>query len=368
MNILYAGNLVNVGYYHVRQLRKMRIDIDLLMEKDPPNNSNPLLRDPNLQSYPDWIIFYDKKRTNWKFQIIKKMRDSKYDLIHAHVELPIFAYLSRRKFITQTLGSDLSEMAFSNTIRGFLLRRAYRKAKVVIFSTPDQPVMLNKIGIKNTIYLPIISDPSFFQPLSTVDKRYSDKFVIFHPANHIWSVKGNDILIRGFAEFAKNHSDALLIAIDFGIDREKSKTLIKSLGIEDRVIFFNKMNGPELLFHYNISDVIADQFISDGLGGIGMEALSCKKPLIVKSGRDAYQDLLPESPPVLDASTPDEIRNHLEYLRDKNIRIKIGENGRRWMEKYFSPELIARKSMIIYESVVNNEPIEKIREKILQIT
>ena len=49
MKILYAGNLVNVGYYHVHNFRKHDFKMDLVMEKNPPPVSDPLLRESTHQ-------------------------------------------------------------------------------------------------------------------------------------------------------------------------------------------------------------------------------------------------------------------------------------------------------------------------------
>ncbi|WP_166286069.1 hypothetical protein, partial [Candidatus Nitrosotalea sp. FS] len=134
MNILHAGNMANLGYVISRQLRKSGIDADLLLEKNPPKGSDPFRFDPLLNGiYPDWISFYDKSKSSWKTSVIKKMRDKKYDLVHAYVEMPIFAYLSRRPFVAHTQGSDFREMAMGNSLRGILLRLAYKRAKAVLF-------------------------------------------------------------------------------------------------------------------------------------------------------------------------------------------------------------------------------------------
>ena len=197
MKILYAGNLANVGYYHVRELRKKNIDIELVMETNPYPNGDPLIRDPTITQYPEWIRFYDRRKSSWKIDLIRMMRESQYDFIHAHAELPIFAYLSRKPFLAQTTGSDLAEMAFTNSLRGIILRRAYRKAKTVIFSTPPDLPLLTKLKVKNTIFSPLITDELFFKPQTLIDETFKDKLVIFHPASHIWHVKGNDRLIKG---------------------------------------------------------------------------------------------------------------------------------------------------------------------------
>ena len=42
--------MVNLGYIIARQLRKNNLDVDLLMEKNPPKTSDPLKFDPELKN------------------------------------------------------------------------------------------------------------------------------------------------------------------------------------------------------------------------------------------------------------------------------------------------------------------------------
>lgn len=367
MKILYVGNLANVGYYHVRELRKLNVDIDLLMEKNPLPTADPLLRDPTLIEYPNWIRFYDRKNFSWKIDILRIMRESKYDLIHSHAELPIFASFSGKPFIAQTMGSDLSEMAFTNSLRGVLLRRAYKKAKVVLYGTPDQPPLLKQLKMKNTIFLPLISDLSFFKPQKIVDEKFKDKFVIFHPASHIWDIKGNDIMIIAFSKFLKINSHTILIMVNWGKDKERSKELVKSLGIENNVLILEQLGAKDLLYYYNICDVVADQFIQPGIGAIGIETLFCEKPLIIKCDESAYHGIYPEPIPLLNASTVEEILEKLKQSKDEKTQL-LAKKGKEWAQKYLAPIVIARKSAIIYESVLKGDGIEIIREKISGIT
>ncbi len=117
MKILHVGNMGNGPYVIVKTLRKFGIDAELLMPRYPLEiTSDPKGLDPELtvQGYPSWIKFWDnsqqttKRHTiGWKYDIVKQMRDRRYDLIHAYTELPIFAYLSRRLFVAQAQGRDL---------------------------------------------------------------------------------------------------------------------------------------------------------------------------------------------------------------------------------------------------------------------
>lgn len=369
MKILHAGNVANLGYLNSRELRRHGIDVDLLMEKNPPKGSDPARFDSTLNNiYPEWILFYDKRKSSWKTNIIEVMRNKKYDLIHAYVELPIFAYLSRRPYIAHAQGSDFRELAFSTSLRGFLLRRAYRSAKLVLISQADHIALLPKLKLKNYIFLPIMWDTSFYSPQEVPRSEFSDKFIIFHPANLEWRLKHNDILIKGFAQFVKDNPDSVLLIVDRGPDSQKTHQLVNSLDIEDKTKFVKgPLNSSELLLYYNMADVVADQFAVGSIGSVGLETFCCAKPLITFIHEKLHKDVYDEMPPLLNTSNPSQVCEQMEYLKDRRIRIELGKLGRKWVTKYHSPEIFVKKIHIIYESVLHDEKTEEIREKISKI-
>ena len=364
MKILYAGNLVNVGYSHTSLCREKGLDMELLMQKNPEPNSDPFQYVPDLNEYPSWIKFYDRQKSLWQLNVVKMMRNSKYQLIHSHVELPIFARFSGKKFIAHTLGSDLKEMAFSNSLRGFLLRQAYNKANLVIYSTPDQSPMLDKLKIHHRLFLPLLRDLRLFKKIQITTNDLSNNFLIFHPTSHIWKSKGNDILIRAFEKFVKFHPNSYLIMIDKGIDSKKSKQLVKNLKIENKIKFLSRLNSSDLVKYYNLADVVADQFIEPGLGGIGMETLSCEKPLLNFCPNNCYQGMYDEPPPVVHAETSDDIYQQLITLLDEQTRKDIGNNGIKWIDKNMSSQILIKKYHFLYNSIVDKVPFKTIMEKL----
>jgi len=366
MNILYAGNMANVGYIICKQLRKYNLDIDLLMQKNPKYTSDPLKSDPSLnEKYPDWIKFFDKNQASWKFDVIKKMRDKKYDLIHGHVEFPIFAYFSRKPYISQTLGSDLRELAFSNSIRGFLLRRALRKAKVVFFSESLDPSLLQKLKINTGIHLPLMWDTDFFHKKEINKNEFSENLTLFHPTNLDWRLKGNDIFLKGFSKHVKKYPNIKLIIVDRGVDSKKTHQLVSSLKIEKYIKFIaGPLNSSELLHYYNLCDIVADQFVLDGVGGIGAETFSCEKPLLTYCTSETYGDLYAEPPPVINANKIEDVVKGLELLTDNNFRLKKGKEGRKWITAYHSGEKVSQKMRIVYEMVIEGQNINKIKDTV----
>jgi glycosyltransferase involved in cell wall biosynthesis len=368
MKILHAGNLMNLGYINTKYLRNVNIDAELLMEIDPPVGSDPLPFDSTLNNkFPPWINFYNKKKSSWKFQIIKKMREKQYDLIHAYVELPIFSYLSRKPFIVQTQGSDFRELALTNSIRGILLRRAYKKAKLIILSQADHTKLISKFKLNNTIFMPMMCNTDFFSPKHFEKKLVEDKFVVFHPTRQNWKGKKNYILIQGFAKFVKKYSNSILVVLNFGPDSNKVKELVSSLGIEKNVhLIEQRLDSMKLLEYYNRCDVIADQFgITGSIGSTTLEAMSCEKPLLISVDKKLHRELYGEEIPAMRTVDPDSVSNALEILQDDAIRRNIGQSSRKWVLKHHSTQVIIKKLQIIYSGISNGESIINIREKLV---
>lgn len=361
MKILHAGNMVNLGYFTVKYLREKNIDSELLMEKNPPKTTNPLLIAKQLNNeFPTWIRFYDKSNSKWKFDVLKIMREKQYDLIHAYVELPIFAYVSRKPFLAHTQGSDLRELAFSNSLRGILLRRAYHKAKAVLFYQADYLPKLPKLKIQNAIFLPPIWNSDFYIPTKIPEHNSDSDLTLFHPANLDWRLKGNDLVLRGFATFSAENPDTKLILVDRGIDSKKTHELIDKLGISDKIQFVSgPLNSTDMLYYYNLADIVIDQFVVKSMGSIAWEVMCCEKPLITSLDLVSHQKLYGESPPICNAISSEEIHDKLEYLKNKKIRNEIGKKGRNWFLKYHNKENYQTKLLEIYEKINSDKPLDE---------
>ena len=355
MKILVAGNLANTGYYLVSKLREKNINIELLMEENPhpvsdPKNTGELKNN----EYPDWIKFW-RKGGNWKFQIIKKIRE--YDITCAATELPMFAMFAQKPFVALATGSDLRELAKSKSIKGRLLRRAYKKAKVVIFTDPDLIYSVKELDLKNSLYCPPIRD--FHKMKAMEDVSFNkNKFNIFYPTTHIWDVKGNEIFINAFIEIAKKRNDIHLTLIHKGKDIESSLKLLRDAEIEERYTVLPKsLNQNELVSYYLNCDAIVDQFTLGSLGSIGLEAMFMEKPVIAYTDNSIYTKIYGGNPPILNCRTKEEIETKLIGLVDKKDFQDIGKLAKKWILKYHEPDVVAEKYFDIFEHVYNKKKI-----------
>ena len=184
--------------------------------------------------------------------------------------------------------------------------------------------------------------------------RKTSNFVVFHHARHIWktyidkqSWKGNDSLIKGFADFLPKSGakDAKLILLDYGPDVDESKALIGQLSMDAHVVWLPLSPRKLILYGLLNCDVATGHFgLPCNLNGVTQEALLCGKPLLhrrLDSRHDA--DTISSLYPVYDVASPDEISSALEDLfKNPRKREKMGAEARRWYKGAFTAGFFGR--------------------------
>jgi len=365
VKLLVAGNLANTGYFLASKLREAGISAELLMERNPDFVSDPLNTGELSSNYPVWIKFWDRSR-KWKIQIVLKMR--RYDLISAATELPIFALFSFKPYIAVATGSDMRELAHLNSLKGILLRLAYRKAKVVVFTDPDLIKSAEYLKLKNSIYLPPVRDFEKFPKVNEKIAISQGKFVFFHPTNQIWKLKKNDIFLRAFVRLAKERDDVYLITIKNGTDTEKSIKLLKDLAPKKSYgILPQILNQSELSLYYHNCDAIVDQFGLGSLGSIGLEGMYFGKPIVAFINENIYTKLYGEKPPVLSSDTENGIYEIIKKLAEnKEFCLKVGRQSSEWIRKFHSKDKVVRKYLLLYNSVNEGRKFCDIKKALTQ--
>jgi hypothetical protein len=173
-------------------------------------------------------------------------------------------------------------------------------------------------------------------------------FLVFHPARQHWEPqrhpsweKGNDIFLKGFAQFVKTaRPGAAAILVDWGRTVAQSRALISELGIADRVVWITPRNAAGMAAYIQASDVLADQFFLGAWGSTMPRALYLGTPAMIYVNESIHRWCFPEMPPVVNVDTSDAVHHGLCRLVDENYRRELGVAGQAWYEKYHSNELI----------------------------
>lgn len=220
------------------------------------------------------------------------LRRSDFDMVVANGPWSAFfagitKWLHRRKILFIPHGiahTQPNYPAWSRFFHRIVEKTAYLLTDSVLFFTKgeaDHYISVLHVPPKQDlrIELPHVSVP----PVSEKEKQklreelgVSGKKVIMF-VGRLVKVKGVDILLRAFAQLGR--SDAVLVVVGDGPERQNLEKLALSLGISDRVIFTGWRDDASKLV--SIADVFVLPSLSEGLPQALLEALAHGVPCIV---------------------------------------------------------------------------------------
>jgi glycosyltransferase involved in cell wall biosynthesis len=278
--------------------------------------------------------------------VVQAMRA--YDCVVTYGHGSALAALAGVPCIARTWGGDITIVPFADEAPGAsrreranarLQRLGFASCQRLILSEPRYREHAERLGLAaKAEFLPLVVDVERYSPGEDEELRASllpnnDGALVFVPSRQDWRWKGSDRMLRGFALAVSAREDAVLVCAGWGSDLERSRMLVSTLGIDDRVRFLPcALSKRRLLRYFRAADVVADQFTLGWYGGSTFDAMSCAKPVLVHIDVERYGEDIEEAPPVANVSTPDEIASALRrLLTNAEERQQLGAAARRYV-------------------------------------
>ena len=314
-----------------------------------------------IDPYSDKILNIIPEKSS-KNRILRNIREAlnarKFDMIFS-IGLGGLWYLPyiRKPYVSYATGADLTELADGKGYSGIQVKQAkkvFRNAKLVFYSVEKgHQKMIKKLNLKNTVPWRQFIDTNFWK-MSIESQRNDDGILkIFHPTSLDWipkfegqRLKSNDILFRGFKKFLDDGGRGKLFFRKRGQNVRETESLVQELDLEKHVeLLPDSQDREEQKRVMTKMDLVADQFGVGNFGLIALEAMSLGKPVITFLPEDAAKLSYPppdEPPPILNASTPDEIAHKLMELQNRKILYKYSVESRKWIEKHHEESVLAK--------------------------
>lgn len=379
MKIACLANMNNMMFVLCRYLRDEGYDVHLITLSDEPVHFTP-----SADTYSnDYLNYFSvlpyTKSTIYSEEAIAAVK-SKLDefdfFIGTDIAPALLALIGKKLDVFIPHGSDVYTFPFeterpSKTNEVWWLREKDTLRKFHLTGIEYTSVILfpeeynirfpfkNKLKTGATYYNtsgPMVYSPQYknitanprVQALPTFEffsrLRAENDLLVFSHSRHngfhkdptvVLYQKGNDILIKGFANFTKSHPDisSKLILFEYGRNVDASKTLIKTLNIEENVVWMPIMPRNEIMFGLNISDMACGHFKTSWLTcGVVNETLASDKPLLHNRDDVLYEDDYPELYPILNVKSPEDVTNWLaSYVKEPDKFKKEAEAGSKWL-------------------------------------
>lgn len=375
MRVGLICNMNNILFSVTRFLRDRGVDATLLLLDDEEPHFHPSADTFDL-SYQAYV-----RRVPWgdPLQIARVSRESiaasvrDFDVLVGCGSAPAFLdKIDRTLDIFIPYGSDLFELPFH--IQGFRRRapmstlelpirqrRGIRRAKVLLgdrsIAYDEATARLGYAGERAFQSIPMIYTP-LYSPATLPQyygrshwfadvKRLRDRVdvLVVHHARHIWGAdfgvwqaKGNDKLVRGFAEAVARRRDVRfgLVMLEYGPEVERTRALVAELGLADRVLWLPQTVRKEVMVAMSLADIGCGEFANSWLScGTIYETLAMGKPLLHRRDDELYTQFFPELYPLMNVQTAADISRHLLDFVDRPGHWRaVGERGRAWHQRY----------------------------------
>lgn len=169
------------------------------------------------------------------------------------------------------------------------------------------------------------------------------------------SVKGVPYLFQAL-RLLKDGTNIRLTIVGSPVPDGQYLKLIRQYGIEDMVTFTGRVSREDLVRHYSAAEMCVVPSLYEGFGLPAAEAMSCGLPVVSTTGgalpevigRDGEAGLL--VPPAQPEALATAIRTLLD---DSSLRRKLGEAGRKRVEREFTWRRAAEKTLEVYQEAVS---------------
>ncbi|WP_217196468.1 glycosyltransferase family 4 protein [Streptomyces buecherae] len=164
--------------------------------------------------------------------------------------------------------------------------------------------------------------------------------------------KGQDTLILALPRILSRVPDAVLLIVGGGPYRGELERLARETGVSDSVRFTGPVPGAELPAHYGAGDVFAMPCRTrrggldvEGLGIVYLEASATGLPVVAGDSGGAPDAVLDgETGWVVRGGSVEESADRIiALLGDPELRQRMGERGRAWVEQRWRWDLLAER-------------------------
>lgn len=285
---------------------------------------------------------------------------SHYDIIQCYSTDPIWMLLANKKPYVAFEHGTLRVFTQDDKPLHRLTALAYRMADHVFITNGDCLEYAKKLELNN--FSPMIHPINIEQheqkqsEVALLRKKYNADILLLCPIRHDWSVKGTDVHLRALPLICKKITGkVLLLLANWGGDVEKSKTLIKTLGCEDKVMWIEPLCRLELIKHMQAFDVVLDQMALPCFGSTAPQALAAGTPIIMSYKPESTAWIVNEAAPILSAFTPEDVVQAVLQALNPHYRLKFKEEARHWIHSQHHINRAVKEHMKVYSKILEEE-------------
>lgn len=171
--------------------------------------------------------------------------------------------------------------------------------------------------------------------------------------------KGTDTMLEGLRKFvARTRQPVRIDLIRVGADAEEVERKVVEMELGSSVHWHAELSQAEFLHEMSQSDVVLENFGTDGcLGMAGRDAIAMGMPVVAWGKSEVFERVLGEALPIYEARTADEICARLgEIANDSAGVVRHSARARAFAKRWFSTRQAAERCVAAFQDAGKNRP------------
>ena len=217
------------------------------------------------------------------------------------------------------------------------------------FGLPDDKLVMVPNGVNTHIYENVEK-----QDLKSFRSKFAlpeEKIVLF--VGRLVYEKGAHVLINAIPKVLEK-IDAKFVIVGSGYMKEQLSNIVRSMGLEHKVLFTGFVEDETLLKLQKCADVSVVPSLFEPFGIVALEAMAAKSPVVVSDTGGLSEIVEHDSTGVkVYPNNPDSLAWGItKVLLDENYRNRIRENAYKKVQEKYDWDKIAQQTKRIYEAVL----------------
>ncbi len=311
------------------------------------------------------------------FHIKKHLRRLRPDIVHTHsAKAGILGRLAANQLKTQN-----SKLKIIHTVHGLafhpyqsqLLNKFYiavekTAARRTDFFISVADAMTNQataVGIgKPEQYVTAysaIEEKDFLEPIPQERKNQfrqkygiAEKAVVLVTIARLFMLKGHDYIIESAKELPKRFENCAWLFVGSGNLADYYKQQVRELGLADRIKFTGLLPPGEIPLAIQSSDILVHCSLREGLARTLPQAMLCGKPAISFDVDGAREVVNENTGRLIEPKNVEQlIKACAELIEDKELRKRLGQQGRESVKTKFAPETMVDTIEAVYQKLLS---------------
>ncbi len=210
------------------------------------------------------------------------IRRARCDVIHAHWVVPaglialLAGWVCRKPVVVTAHGSDILVVAGRNSLMRWLVRFVLRHADAVTSVAEHLTDVIVDMGIPRDRILtfPMSVPTESFSPGGPVLEEWNAETVIFSNRS-LYPIYDVKTLVKAAPKILLEYPNAKVVIAGEGPDAEDLASLVRELGVAERVQFIGAIPHDEMPEYLRGASVYVSTALSDGASVSLLEAMAC---------------------------------------------------------------------------------------------